>query len=69
MEGYLTVNDIMDKTGFSRVYINRLCNNGTFPGAKKLSHIWIIPQSDFDLYVSEKLKKDSERINLLKQSI
>lgn len=58
MNGYITVQEVIEKWSVSPRQIQILCKNNRIPGATRLSRIWIIPNN------IEKPTKNKRKVKL-----
>jgi hypothetical protein len=42
---YITAQEVADKWGVTRRYVQILCVNGRIEGAKKMANLWILPKN------------------------
>lgn len=43
---YISLSEYAEKNKTSAIYLRRLCNNGKFPGAKKIGRNWCVPADE-----------------------
>lgn len=57
---YISCPEIAKKWGISERRVQKLCEDGRIPGAKKFSRIWLIPHDACKPQDLRKLKCDSQ---------
>jgi len=53
----LTSGEVSERIGLEGSWIRRLCEDGRFPGAFKLSNRWFIPESGLEVYLAHPDKR------------